>query len=195
MNFSIKLKFKNRKEHLYINLNDDMVTVIKHACQSLIFLYRNRNNISKSNVSKREYQNLVYQTQKIIKDFIKKYPDHWKLMEVQYPLMACLIHSRSFSLIKYILFGDESEKSSLNLKILNTTKNNQISSEEKIKEIISLLTNSSYKLTESRKKLHRPQSQRSKSQRSENQHSKSIEIEIEKEKSNDLEIALACCRG
>jgi hypothetical protein len=41
----------------------------------------------------------------IIKDFIERYPDNWKLMEVQYPLMAYLIYSRSFSLIKYILFG------------------------------------------------------------------------------------------
>ncbi|CAB4379748.1 unnamed protein product [Rhizophagus irregularis] len=41
----------------------------------------------------------------IIKDFINRYPDNWKLMEVQHPLMAYLIYSRSFSLIKYILFG------------------------------------------------------------------------------------------
>src|SRR6266542_1415647 len=98
-----------------------MVTVIKHACQSLVSLYNRRGSITSID-SKNQNQNSVYHIQKIIKEFIKKYPKHWKIMEVQYPLMANLIYSRSFSLIKYILFGDDSEKISLNSKILNIIK-------------------------------------------------------------------------
>ncbi|GBB89658.1 hypothetical protein RclHR1_16410004 [Rhizophagus clarus] len=47
------------------------------------------------------------------KYFIERYPDNWKLMEAQYPLMAYLIYSRSFSLIKYILFDDKGHAKNL----------------------------------------------------------------------------------
>ncbi|PKC02720.1 hypothetical protein RhiirA5_424833 [Rhizophagus irregularis] len=77
-----------------------MTTVIIHACKSLAYLHRH----TKSNISKDKHQKFVSGITKFIKDFIRKYPDNWKLMEVQYPLMAYLIYSRSFSLIKYVLF-------------------------------------------------------------------------------------------
>ena len=51
-----------------------------------------------------EHQKLVDEATETIKTFIKNHPDHWKLMEIQYPLMAFLICARSFDLIKYILF-------------------------------------------------------------------------------------------
>jgi hypothetical protein len=86
-------------------IDGDMTTIITHACKSLAYLY----NHTKSINSKEKYQKFVNGTINIIKDFISKYPDNWKLMEVQYPLMAYLIYSRSFSLIKYILFGDNSQ--------------------------------------------------------------------------------------
>jgi hypothetical protein len=90
-----------------------MTTVITHACKSLIYLYKHTKDIC----SKKRNQKFVSGTINIIKDFIKKYPDNWKLMEVQYPLMAYLIYSRSFSLIKYILFdnNDPQEKSAKKL--------------------------------------------------------------------------------
>ncbi|PKC50567.1 hypothetical protein RhiirA1_485956 [Rhizophagus irregularis] len=76
-----------------------MTTVITHACKSLAYLYRNTNSIgSKKN------QKFVSGIINIIKDFIKRYPDNWKLMEVQYPLMVYLIYSRSFPLMRHILF-------------------------------------------------------------------------------------------
>ncbi|UZO03349.1 uncharacterized protein OCT59_023756 [Rhizophagus irregularis] len=78
----------------------DMNTVITHACKSLAYLYKH----VKSNNSKEILQQFVNGITDIIKDFIKGNPDNWKLMEVQYPLMAYLIYSRSISLIKYILF-------------------------------------------------------------------------------------------
>jgi hypothetical protein len=88
-------------------INDDMTTVITHACKTLAYLYKHTEDI----YSKKRNQKFVSGTINIIKDFIKKYPDNWKLMEVQYPLMAYLIYSRSFSLIKYILFdNNESAK-------------------------------------------------------------------------------------
>jgi hypothetical protein len=80
-------------------IEDDMTTVITHACKSLAYLYKHTKN------SNEKHRKFVSGIINIIKDFIERYPDNWKLMEVQYPLMAYLIYSRSFSLIKYILFG------------------------------------------------------------------------------------------
>jgi hypothetical protein len=82
-------------------IEDDMNTVITHACKSLAYLYKHTKGIN----YKVKHQKFVNSIINIIKDFIKRYPDNWRLMEVQYPLMAYLIYSRSFSLIKYILFG------------------------------------------------------------------------------------------
>ncbi|PKY58024.1 hypothetical protein RhiirA4_479564 [Rhizophagus irregularis] len=61
--------------------------------------------------------------------FIKRYPDNWKLMEVQYPLMAYLIYSRSFSLIKYILFGvnDQISSQKKNSELLHRPQNKYVS--------------------------------------------------------------------
>jgi hypothetical protein len=86
-------------------IDDDMTTVITHACKSLAYLYKHTKNIS----FEQKHQMFASGITNIIKDFIKKYPDNWKIMEVQYPLMAYLIYSRSFSLIKHILF-ENSEK-------------------------------------------------------------------------------------
>ncbi|CAG8729898.1 1909_t:CDS:2 [Rhizophagus irregularis] len=81
-------------------IEDDITTVIIHACKSLVYLYNHKHVRSIE-----KYQKFVSGITNIIKDFIKRYPDNWKLMEVQYPLMSYLICSHSFSLIKYILFG------------------------------------------------------------------------------------------
>ncbi|UZO03312.1 uncharacterized protein OCT59_023720 [Rhizophagus irregularis] len=93
-------------------IDDDMTTVITNACKSLAYLY----NRTKTSInSKEKCEKFVSGIITIIKDFIEEYPDNWKLMEVQYPLMAYLIYSRSFSLIKYILFGVESKKKNTGL--------------------------------------------------------------------------------
>ncbi|GES90904.1 hypothetical protein GLOIN_2v1881080 [Rhizophagus clarus] len=92
-------------EHETINkfqIEDNMTTIITHACKSLAYLHKHTDSIN----SKENNQKYVSGIINIIKDFIKNYPDNWKLMEVQYPLMAYLIYSRSFSLIKHILFGN-----------------------------------------------------------------------------------------
>lgn len=78
-----------------------MTTVITHTCKSLVYLYKH----TKSDNFKEKHQKFVNRTINVIKEFIEKYPDNWKPMEVQYPLMAYLIYSRSFSSIKHILFG------------------------------------------------------------------------------------------
>ncbi|PKK62830.1 hypothetical protein RhiirC2_855424 [Rhizophagus irregularis] len=80
-------------------VEDDMTTVITHACKSLAYLYR-----STKNIDSKKNQMFVSGIINIIKDFIKRYPDNWKLMEVQHPLMAYLIYSHSFPLIRHILF-------------------------------------------------------------------------------------------
>ncbi|PKY54861.1 hypothetical protein RhiirA4_427076 [Rhizophagus irregularis] len=95
---SDKIKPETKTKFL---IENDMTTVIIHACKSLVYLYDHKHDVK----SIKKHQKFVNGTMDIIKDFIKRYPDNWKLMEVQHPLMAYLIYSRSFSLIKYILFG------------------------------------------------------------------------------------------
>ncbi|CAB5359027.1 unnamed protein product [Rhizophagus irregularis] len=91
-----------------------MITIITHACKSLAYLYKHTDSI----YSKEKNQKFVSAITNIIKDF-KNYPDNWKLMEIRYPLMAYLIYSRSFSLIKYILFGDNNRVESKNTGLLH----------------------------------------------------------------------------
>ncbi|CAB4413913.1 unnamed protein product [Rhizophagus irregularis] len=100
--FISKTPFKSRPK---FQIKNDMTTVIIDACKSLAYLYTKNNTNSEEKCRK-----YVIGITNIIKDFIKKYPDNWKLMEVQYPLMAYLILSRSFSLIKYVLFGDNGQE-------------------------------------------------------------------------------------
>ncbi|GES88075.1 hypothetical protein GLOIN_2v1881093 [Rhizophagus clarus] len=101
--FISKIPFKSKPR---FQIKNDMTTIIIHACKSLAYLYNHK--YIKNIESKEKHQKFVSGVTNIIKDFIRKYPDNWKLMEVQYPLMAYLIYSRSFSLIKYILFGTTS---------------------------------------------------------------------------------------
>ncbi|CAB5377036.1 unnamed protein product [Rhizophagus irregularis] len=96
-------------------IEDNMITIITHACKSLAYLYKHTDSI----YSKEKNQKFVSAITNIIKDFIKNYPDNWKLMEIRYPLMAYLIYSRSFSLIKYILFGDNNRVESKNTGLLH----------------------------------------------------------------------------
>jgi hypothetical protein len=100
-------------------IDDDMTTIITHACKSLAYLY---NQSTKNISSKEKHQKFVNGIINIIKDFINKYPDNWKLMEVQYPLMAYLIYSRSYSLIKYILFGTQEDNTGM-LRCLHRPQN------------------------------------------------------------------------
>ncbi|CAG8682097.1 20628_t:CDS:2 [Rhizophagus irregularis] len=80
-------------------VEDDMTTVITHACKSLAYLYR-----STKSIDSKKNQKFVSGIINIIKDFIKRYPDNWKLMEVQHPLMAYLIYShRDAVMLAYLL--------------------------------------------------------------------------------------------
>ncbi|PKK79781.1 hypothetical protein RhiirC2_768729 [Rhizophagus irregularis] len=90
------------------DLDDDETTVMNIACGLLVFSYNNRNDRKKIIDSKH-----VNEIIKFIKTFIKNHPDHWKLMEIQYPLMALLICARSISLIKFILFDKDSKAKNL----------------------------------------------------------------------------------
>jgi hypothetical protein len=107
--FISKLPFESKPR---FQIKNDMTTIIVHACKSLAYLYNHKN--LKSINFKEKHQKFVSGIKNIIKDFIIKCPDNWKLMEVQYPLMAYLIYSRSFSLIKYVLFGTNGQTSSHN---------------------------------------------------------------------------------
>jgi hypothetical protein len=117
-NFSDK-SFERFKE-LYLKIKDiskpkldDVMTnnTINIACGLLVYLYNSRNDRKK--IIDSNHQELVSVTLKFIKTFIEKHPDNWKLMEIQYPLMALLIYARSFSLIKFILFDENSKAKNL----------------------------------------------------------------------------------
>ncbi|CAB5346736.1 unnamed protein product [Rhizophagus irregularis] len=110
-------------------INDDMTTIITHACRSLAYLYKH----TKSIYSREKYQKFISGIMYIIKDFIKNYPDNWKLMEVQHPLMAYLIYSRSFSLIKYILFETNTHAKKLHKPQSKYTYNNYLESASDLK--------------------------------------------------------------
>ncbi|GBC06366.1 hypothetical protein RclHR1_00680010 [Rhizophagus clarus] len=97
--FINKFPFRSKPR---FQIKDDMTTIITHACKSLAYLYTNHKHVK----SIEKHRKFVSSITNIIKDFIEKYPDNWKLMEIQYPLMAYIIYSRSFSLIKYILFNN-----------------------------------------------------------------------------------------
>jgi hypothetical protein len=84
------------------DLDDDETTIMNIACGLLVYSYNNRNERKK--IIDSNYVNKIIN---FIKTFIENHPDHWKLMEIQYPLMALLIYARSFSLIKFILFGND----------------------------------------------------------------------------------------
>lgn len=90
-----------------LNEDDNETTIMNIACGLLVYLYNNRNERKKSTDS--NHVKII----KFIKTFIENHPDHWKLMEIQYPLMALLIHARSFSLIKFILFDENSKARNL----------------------------------------------------------------------------------
>ncbi|EXX67184.1 hypothetical protein RirG_116680 [Rhizophagus irregularis DAOM 197198w] len=106
-----------------------MTTIISHACRSLAYLYKH----TKSIYSREKYQKFINGIMYIIKDFIKNYPDNWKLMEVQHPLMAYLIYSRSFSLIKYILFETNTHAKMLHKPQSKYTYNNYLESASDLK--------------------------------------------------------------
>ncbi|CAG8544791.1 19696_t:CDS:2 [Rhizophagus irregularis] len=122
--FISNIPFESRPK---FQIKNDMTTIIIHACKSLAYLYNHR-HIRRVD-SKEKHQKFVSGIKNIIKDFIRKYPDNWKLMEVQYPLMAYLIYSRSFSLIKYILFGTNGQTSSQekNTELLHRPQKNYVS--------------------------------------------------------------------
>ncbi|RGB37868.1 hypothetical protein C1646_813030 [Rhizophagus diaphanus] len=123
-------KFKKLYHEIKVNKlpkwDDNITTIIKTACGLLVYMYNTRNDEENS-----IYINAI---EKFIRTFIENCPDHWKLMEIQYPLMAFLICARSFSLIKFILFEKDSKE-----------KN---SKEKDSKEKVSKVKN-----------LHRPRSQ------------------------------------
>jgi hypothetical protein len=103
-----KIKDDNKPE-----LDDDMTITMKIACGLLVHLYNNNNDKRNDQEEDIYPSELVNITEKFIRTFIENHPDHWKLMEIQYPLMALLICARSFSLIKFILFDNDSKAKNL----------------------------------------------------------------------------------
>ncbi|GBB99153.1 hypothetical protein RclHR1_03430014 [Rhizophagus clarus] len=89
--------------------NDNHVTPIKHACDTLEHLYYRRKNLV-GHRKQREFESMKDRISYIIWRFIKNKPNIWRLMDMRYDIMAKIIIGGSHTLVKYILFGDGNEE-------------------------------------------------------------------------------------
>ncbi|CAB4387460.1 unnamed protein product [Rhizophagus irregularis] len=83
------------------------VNAVNHACSALWHLYDRRDDPAGLQ-KQQEYENLVHRTERLIRQFIKKRPAIWRLIDVRYDVMASLIKGRRIRLIQKILNNEES---------------------------------------------------------------------------------------
>ncbi|CAB4414228.1 unnamed protein product [Rhizophagus irregularis] len=83
------------------------VNAVNHACSALWHLYDRRDDPAGLQ-KQQEYENLVHRTERMIRQFIKKRPAIWRLIDVRYDVMASLIKGRRIRLIQKILNNEES---------------------------------------------------------------------------------------
>ncbi|CAG8621232.1 15274_t:CDS:10 [Funneliformis mosseae] len=89
--------------------DNNHVIPVKHACDALEYLYYQRNKLVGYD-NQHVFEEIKFNISVIIWKFIKNYPDVWKLIDIRYNLMTRIIISGSYTLVKYILFGDEKVK-------------------------------------------------------------------------------------
>ncbi|CAI2177385.1 15061_t:CDS:2, partial [Funneliformis geosporum] len=77
--------------------------VLKDACVAMEYLYERRDEpVGPKNQGK--YEDLVADTEKLIKKCVKKNPGLWSLSEIRYDIMTNVIRSKYISLLHQILF-------------------------------------------------------------------------------------------
>ncbi|CAG8601813.1 13824_t:CDS:10 [Funneliformis caledonium] len=108
--FCLKIKWKD-DQHTQIQwpYDNNHVIPVKHACDALEYLYYQRNKLVGYD-NQHVFEEIKFNISVIIWKFIKYYPDVWKLIDIRYNLMTRIIISGSYTLVKYILFGDEKVK-------------------------------------------------------------------------------------
>ncbi|CAG8495120.1 1611_t:CDS:2 [Racocetra persica] len=107
------------------SMDDNMNEAVIEACHTLKYLYfvsHKDTMVGSDGYDNRIhlYKEIVKQTRNIIIRFIKLYPTSWRLLDFLFDLMSILIDAREYSLIKYILFGeehDEGDPKNYNFKI------------------------------------------------------------------------------
>ncbi|CAI2168588.1 18803_t:CDS:2 [Funneliformis geosporum] len=96
-------------KHIRWPYPDGQVSAVRHACEALEHL-----NIRKRKLidikKQYQYEELIEGTNRIIWRFIKKRPEVWRLMDIRFNVMANLINGGATYLIKFILFGEESDE-------------------------------------------------------------------------------------
>ncbi|GBC02578.1 hypothetical protein RclHR1_00470008 [Rhizophagus clarus] len=97
------------------------VNAVNDACTALWHLYDRRDDPAGLQ-KQQEYENLVHRTEKLIRQFIKKRPAIWRLIDVRYDVMASLIKGRRIRLIQQILNNEESDPS---MRYLHTPRLNE----------------------------------------------------------------------
>jgi hypothetical protein len=86
------------------------VNAVNDACSALWHLYDRRDDPAGLQ-KQQEYENLVHRTENLIRQFIKRRPAIWRLIDVRYDVMASLIKGRRIRLVQKILNNEESDPS------------------------------------------------------------------------------------
>ncbi|CAG8651768.1 8685_t:CDS:2, partial [Funneliformis mosseae] len=89
--------------------DDDDIDLIRHACDSLEYLYYQRYKLI-GYENQHVFEEIKYNISLIVCKFIRKYPNTWKMLDIHYNLMAKIIIGGTNTLIKFILFGNEKVK-------------------------------------------------------------------------------------
>ncbi|CAG8738544.1 5097_t:CDS:2, partial [Funneliformis caledonium] len=105
--FSIKLE--NNIQIKWFYNDDDDIDLIRHACDSLEYLYYQRYKLI-GYENQHVFEEIKYNISLIVCKFIRKYPNTWKMLDIHYNLMAKIIIGGTNTLIKFILFGNEKVK-------------------------------------------------------------------------------------
>ncbi|GES86409.1 hypothetical protein GLOIN_2v865196 [Rhizophagus clarus] len=124
--FYAKIRWGELKKDKFFEVkwpyNDNHVTPIKHACDSLEHLNNRRKKLV-GREKQREFDNMKDHISYIIWRFIKNKPDIWRLMDARFDIMAKIIIGGSHTLVKYILFGDGTRNLDLHIPRLKRWDN------------------------------------------------------------------------
>ncbi|CAG8711806.1 24992_t:CDS:10, partial [Dentiscutata erythropus] len=103
--FSVELSLPIAKETYKIHWPREC-SPLRDACRAIEYLNRQQGEPVTPN-KKQLYRDLSRQTKNILKRFMNKHPDVWRMADVRYEIMQSLIRGQCVSLIKAILFNKD----------------------------------------------------------------------------------------
>ncbi|CAG8501202.1 12744_t:CDS:2 [Dentiscutata heterogama] len=115
--FSVKLSLPIAKEEYKIHWPRER-SPLRDACKAIEYLNRQRGEPITPN-KKQLYRDLARQTKNILKRFMNKHPDVWRMADVRYEIMQSLIRGQCVSLIKAILFNKDESPRGISSKLSN----------------------------------------------------------------------------